>query len=62
MASSTSRASNILDEGDEFQVQLYQGGVQVAGVLVPVGPAGSSVARIMAEEISSSWLGNDKAP
>lgn len=62
MVTSSLRAFNISDEGDEFQVQLFQGGVQVAGVLVPFGPAGCDAAFSIAREIGEAFSRNDKAP
>lgn len=53
MEGSGMRSVQIEDDGDEFQVLMYQDGVQVAGAIVPDDGAGGGFD--LAQEIARSF-------
>ena len=49
------RSYEIEDDGDEVQVQLFDGGVQVGGAMFPEG--GDGQAFMLAYQLGENWAG-----
>lgn len=49
------RAYKIQDDGDEVQVQLFEGGVQVGGAMFP--DDGDGQAFMLAHQLGEDWAG-----
>lgn len=56
------RFFNIIDEGDGFELSMFEGGVQVGGGFFPVGALGVDRAHDLAIFLGRSFSGNNEAP
>lgn len=50
------RKFDVLVEGDEVQVLMWEGQKQVAGMLIPVGPLSWDEANNLAQEIGAAFV------
>ena len=58
----SNRFFNIIDEGDGFELSMFESGVQVGGGFFPVDALGVDHAHALAVSLGRSFAGNNEAP
>lgn len=56
------RYFNIIDEGDVFELSMYQGGIQIGGCVFPVDVLGVDAAFDLATAVGQFFSANNEAP